>query len=125
MLFRYATRCGAKTFENVSVKSITFEPHSEDDWPREDKVANPGRPVTADWQTKDGQKGTISFDYLIDATGRAGIMSVKYLKNRRFNETFRNIALWGYYKNNTPPMVGTYRENQPISAGMVGKYVRN
>lgn len=87
------------------------------------KLANPGRPVSAEWKTKDGRVGTISFDYLVDATGRLGVLSTKYLKNRKYNESFRNIAIWGYFKGNIPPNQGTDRENQPISEGMRGKSI--
>ncbi|KAK2605281.1 hypothetical protein N8I77_008130 [Diaporthe amygdali] len=118
ILFRHAAESGAKAFENVSLKSINFEPCKHDGYVSEQKMANPGRPVSADWITKDGQSGTIRFDYLVDATGRAGIMSNKYLKNRKFNETFRNIALWGYYKGNIPSNPGTDRENVPTFEGM-------
>lgn len=122
ILFRHAAESGAKAFENVSLKSINFEPCKHDGYVTEQKLANPGRPVSADWLTKDGQSGTIRFDYLVDATGRAGIMSNKYLKDRKFNETFRNIALWGYYKGNIPPNPGTDRENVPTFEGMRGEY---
>nr|D7PI14.1 RecName: Full=Flavin-dependent halogenase gsfI; AltName: Full=Griseofulvin synthesis protein I [Penicillium aethiopicum]ADI24948.1 GsfI [Penicillium aethiopicum] len=118
ILFRHATKSGAKTFENVSLKSVNFEPYENDKFTSQDKLTNPGRPVSAEWKTKDGCSGTISFDYLVDATGRVGILSTKYLKNRKFNESFRNIAMWGYFKGNIPPSPGTDRENQPISEGM-------
>ncbi|KXG50018.1 Tryptophan halogenase [Penicillium griseofulvum] len=118
ILFRHATKSGAKTFENVSLKSVNFESYENDMFTSQHKLANPGRPVSAEWKTKDGCSGTISFDYLVDATGRVGILSTKYLKNRKFNESFRNIAMWGYFKGNIPPSPGTDRENQPISEGM-------
>ncbi|KAJ5144415.1 Tryptophan halogenase [Penicillium atrosanguineum] len=82
------------------------------------EVANPGRPVSAEWKAKDGRSGTMSFDYLVDATGRLGVLSTKYLKNRKYNESFKNIAIWGYFKGNVRPSPGTDRENQPISEGM-------
>jgi hypothetical protein len=40
----------------------------------------------------------IKFEYLIDASGRNGIKSNKYLKNRSFNEGLKNIANWTYWK---------------------------
>jgi flavine halogenase len=124
ILFRHAGKSGAKTFENVSLKSVNFESYEDNtEFISEHKLANPGRPVSANWSTKDGRTGTISFDYFVDATGRAGIISTKYLKNRKFNESFRNIAMWGYYSGNIPPNPGTDRENQPISEGMRGELV--
>jgi hypothetical protein len=46
-------------------------------------MANPGRSVSASWSRKDGTSGTINFDYLVDGSGRNGIISTKYLKNCR------------------------------------------
>jgi hypothetical protein len=122
LLFRHAGKSGAKTFENVSLKSVNFEPYENDMFTSNHKLANPGRPISAEWKTKDGRSGTISFDYLVDATGRLGVLSTKYLKNRKYNESFRNIAIWGYFKGNIPPSPGTDRENQPISEGMRGEF---
>lgn len=102
-----------------------FEPYSESEFTSiasDAKVINPGRPVSAQWSAKDGSSGTVKFDYLIDATGRAGLMATKYLKNRRVNAGLKNLAIWGYYKNNTVWAKGTDRENQPFFEGMRGMY---
>ncbi|KAJ7922291.1 hypothetical protein B0H13DRAFT_2230484 [Mycena leptocephala] len=58
-------------------------------------------------------KRSITFDYLVDASGRAGIMATKYLKNRYFNETLKNIACWAYWTSAGMYAVGTDRENAP------------
>ncbi|KAJ5318510.1 Tryptophan halogenase [Penicillium atrosanguineum] len=118
LIFRHAGKSGAKNFENVSLKSVNFEPYENDMFTSKHKLANPGRPVSAEWKAKDGRSGTMSFDYLVDATGRLGVLSTKYLKNRKYNESFKNIAIWGYFKGNVRPSPGTDRENQPISEGM-------
>lgn len=123
LLFRHAAKCGAKAFEEVKVTALDFEPSPDGDFasiPKDAKVINPGRPVSANWSLKDGSTGTIKFDYLIDATGRAGITATKYLKNRRVNAGLKNLAIWGYYKNNTVWAKGTDRENQPFFEGMRG-----
>jgi flavin-dependent dehydrogenase len=62
------------------------------------------RPVRASYLIRGenggpGQLGDISFDYMIDASGRNGVMSNHYLKNRRFHDVFKNIAIWGYWKD--------------------------
>ena len=58
------------------------------------------RPVSAQWTHKPSSRsGTITFDYLIDASGRAGLMSNRYLKNRRFNASLKNVAMWAYWRN--------------------------
>ncbi|KAK0486022.1 FAD binding domain-containing protein [Armillaria novae-zelandiae] len=57
--------------------------------------------------------GTTTFKYLIDASGRAGVMSTKYLKNRHFNRSLKNIAVWGYWKGVGTYGVGTKKEGSP------------
>lgn len=47
------------------------------------------------------------FDFLIDASGRAGLLSAQKFRNRRPHEIFRNVAIWGYWRGgrtlpNTP-----------------------
>lgn len=54
------------------------------------------------------------FDYLVDASGRNGIVSTKYLKNRRFNEGLKNIANWTYWKGAKRFNVGQPNENSPF-----------
>ena len=58
------------------------------------------RPISAQWtHGPSSQSGTITFDYLIDASGRAGLMSSRYLKNRRYNEGLKNVAMWAYWQD--------------------------
>ena len=84
LLLEHAKSQGVKVYEGTTIRSLTFDGE---------------RPRSAIWsQASDGKTGEISFDYLIDASGRAGIMSMHYLKNRRFHESFQNIALWGYWQ---------------------------
>jgi flavine halogenase len=86
-------------YEEVKVISLSFS------------ATDPSRPVSALWTTRscgpDGkpeeQKGETSFDYLIDASGRAGILSTQYLKNRYFNAALKNIACWGYVWQSVMP----------------------
>ncbi len=42
--------------------------------------------------------GEISFDYLVDASGRAGVVAMRYLKNRHYHNAFQNVAIWGYWE---------------------------
>ncbi|KAG5725691.1 hypothetical protein E4T56_gene7323 [Termitomyces sp. T112] len=57
--------------------------------------------------------GTTTFNYLIDATGRAGLLSTKYLKNRHYNASLKNLAVWGYWKGTTLYGAGTARQGSP------------
>lgn len=123
MLFRHAASLGAKCFENIKLDSVEFTADSPMHTPEEElssKVAtSAGTPVTAHWRSRDGSaSGDISFDYMIDATGRAGVLSTKYLKNRRFNEGLKNLAIWGYFKDAGRYAVGTDRESAPFFEGM-------
>jgi flavin-dependent dehydrogenase len=59
-----------------------------------------GTPVSASWSQKEGgATGTIRFQYLVDATGRAGLVSTKYAKNRKYNQGLKSIAVWGYWES--------------------------
>lgn len=85
LLLEHAKSQGVKVYEGTTIRSLSFDGD---------------RPRSATWsQGVDGKTGEIRFDYLIDASGRAGIMSTHYLKNRHFHEAFQNIALWGYWQN--------------------------
>jgi hypothetical protein len=63
------------------------------------------RPVCVDWEVKQsdngdrGRQGSTRFEYLIDASGRNGVMANHYLNNRKYHKIFQNIAVWGYYRN--------------------------
>lgn len=90
-LMDHAASLGAKVFQGVEVRSLNFD--------------NNGRPFCAQWQQKmgkdelPGESGEIAFDYLIDASGRWGVMSNHYLRNRRYHKVFQNVAIWGYWEN--------------------------
>ncbi|KAJ7183443.1 putative halogenase, partial [Mycena filopes] len=101
LLLRHAAKCGVAVCEGVKVTKLNFN--------------GTNTPVSAEWETKDQRRGTLKFEYLVDASGRHGIMSTQYLHNRRFNKALRNVACWGYWKNTskyTPPNF-TNRENAP------------
>ena len=112
ILFKHAKKRGAKAFDGVRVSSVSFE-----------KEGDPtSRPVRATYSRKsDGATGEISFQYIVDASGCAGIMSSKYLKNRTYNKSLKNIAWWGYWKGTSPYAPGTPRENAPFFEALRGK----
>ncbi|KAF5319249.1 hypothetical protein D9619_008329 [Psilocybe cf. subviscida] len=103
LLLRHSQECGAKVYEKTRVLELTFE---------DDDEGQPIRPIGANYVCG-GQSGSISFDYLIDASGSKGIMSTKYLRNRKMNQTLHNIACWGYWTGGGTYMPGTYRHNAP------------
>ena len=110
LVFRHAGECGAETFDETRVTDIQFE----------NLDSNP-RPISATYKRKDGQTGNISFDYLIDASGRAGLVSDKILKTRKFNQSLKSVAVWGYWEGTKQYAPGTSRENAPYFEAMNGK----
>jgi len=94
VLLRNAATQGANVIEGAKVTRIVFEGD---------------RPVSADWVRRgDDTVHTVRFDFIIDASGRAGVLAQQHLGLRRQHEIFRNIAIWSYWKGacllpNTPP----------------------
>ncbi|KAK3394798.1 hypothetical protein B0H63DRAFT_461993 [Podospora didyma] len=112
-MFRHAGENGARIFDAVQVKSIVFE--DETQVPEGEPNLAPGRPVAATYLIKETKEtGQIAFDYVIDASGRIGILSTKYMKNRRYNQGLKNVANWGYWKGCGKYAPGTTRENSPF-----------
>ncbi|KAK4200409.1 tryptophan 2-halogenase, partial [Triangularia verruculosa] len=112
LMLQHAGESGAKTFDGVQVLSLQFE--SPTLVPEGEPNLNPDRPVTATYLIKSsGTKGTIDFDYIVDASGRAGLLSTKYMKNRRYNQGLKNVAVWSYWTGCGRYAPGTTRENSP------------
>lgn len=128
ILFRHAEASGAKIFDKTKVESIEFEPSitnfhtngAETDGSGS-AVKNPGKPVSATWTRKDGSFGSIAFQYVVDASGRRGILSTKYLKNRKFNQNLKNVANWGYWQGGGTYAIGTEKEGSPYFEALLGK----
>ncbi|KAJ7730742.1 putative halogenase [Mycena metata] len=99
ILLRNASENGVRVHEGISVKTIEFS------------LDNPKQPVSATWKSDTGIAGVVKFKWLVDASGRNGIMSTKYLKNRKFNHALRNVAMWGYWSGAGMYAPGTRREN--------------
>ncbi|KIJ26246.1 hypothetical protein M422DRAFT_91527, partial [Sphaerobolus stellatus SS14] len=99
VMFRHAAKQGVKTFDGTRVDAIQFEGEPDS-----------SRPISASWANKEGETGQIAFDWLVDASGRAGIMSTKYLQNRKMRESLRNVAVWGYWKDVKLYGKGTIKE---------------
>ena len=114
----HARECGASVYELTRVNSIEFSTDSRPtfvSWTQTiptDLDSNHSSPKVI--------TGTTSFSYLIDASGRTGVMSTSYLKNRHFNAALKNIALWGYWRNVDRYGVGTPREGAPWFEALTG-----
>ncbi|MGW7519988.1 tryptophan 7-halogenase [Streptomyces sp. NPDC054796] len=95
ILLRHAQEQGVEVVEGAHVKDVVFDGD---------------RPVSAKWvDTRRGnaQRET-GFDFLIDASGRSGVLSAQKFRNRRAHEIFRNVAIWSYWDagellEGTPP----------------------
>jgi flavin-dependent dehydrogenase len=121
MLFRHAGESGAKIFDGVKVNSVEFVEGHAGNVQKDSDLPDIGRPVSATWSQNDGTSGTINFGYLVDASGRAGIVSTKYMKNRKYNKGLKNIANWAYWEGAEPYGVGTPQEGQPYFEALDGK----
>jgi flavine halogenase len=116
LLFRHAAKSGVKAFDGVKVNSVEFTPSPISN-------SGPGRPVSASYTRKsDGAHGVVKFDYIIDASGRVGILNTKYLKNRMYNQGLKNIANWAYWKATGKYGQGTARENSPYFEALKGMF---
>ncbi|XRM44975.1 hypothetical protein ABZX51_008076 [Aspergillus tubingensis] len=115
ILLRHAEQSGATVFDGVKVQALGFAPTiSNTDTKQEGQDQDLSRrPVSATWnRRKDGSTGTIHFEYLVDASGRTGLMSNRYMKTRIHNKQLQSMALWGYWRG-----AGTYGpgEGDPFS----------
>ena len=112
LLLEHASELGAKVRQNTKVVSLEFD---END-----------KPVSATYSHRPSQDventvgGKITFEYLVDATGRAGLMSTKYLKNRNFTDSLKNIAVWGYWAGAGSYGEGTTRAGAPWFEALTG-----
>jgi flavin-dependent dehydrogenase len=65
------------------------------------------RPCAATWRDASRTRsGKIRFRWLIDASGRAGLLANRYLKTRRYNQGFQNVAAYSYWKGAQRPQRG-------------------
>lgn len=83
VLLDHARDSGVKVHEACAVRRIEFEAD---------------RPVAVEWQAESGATGFDECDYLVDASGRAGVIAAQRGLRRRVHEVFRNVAIWGYWK---------------------------
>jgi flavin-dependent dehydrogenase len=107
----HAEITGAQVFQSTKVASLNFSGE---------------RPISAEWtHGPSSQSGTITFDYLVDASGRAGLMSSRYLKNRRFNDTLKNVAMWTYWQDADLSASSDRAEGAIYNEALTGKVLLN
>ncbi|WP_211232313.1 NAD(P)/FAD-dependent oxidoreductase [Embleya scabrispora] len=94
ILLDHARDQGARVVEEATVQEVEFED---------------GRPVAVRWKGPDGQQSErLACSWVIDASGRAGVLSQQTFRNREHHKVFQNVAVWGYWKGGktlpaTPP----------------------
>ncbi|KAG2353367.1 hypothetical protein BDR07DRAFT_1556706 [Suillus spraguei] len=101
LLLDHAASCGAKVFEQMSVRSLRFS------------TTESSRPVAAELATLCGWRKRRDFVRLSCRCIRAGLMSTKHLRNRHVNASLKNIALWGYWTGAGSYGVNTTRDGAP------------
>lgn len=86
-LLDHAREVGARVCQGLEVREIQFN--------------DEGRPVAAVVAPSElkGHEQTLAFDYLVDASGRNGLLVTKYLHNRYYHDAFKNVAVYGYWKD--------------------------
>lgn len=123
LMLQHAADCGAKIFTTTRVTSLQFAPNgvtvdSVESVP--DNVSHSlGQPVSATWASRE-DCGAIRYKYLVDATGRSGIVSTKYMKNRKMNTALKDAATWGYWSGCSVFGEGTHMENDPYFEAIKG-----
>lgn len=85
LLLNHARDNGVQVSEQVTARSVAFS----------------GQRPTAVSCVRDGEAAPFvldNFDYLVDASGRNGLLNAQHFRNRRRHEVFRNVAVWGYWR---------------------------
>jgi len=83
ILFEHARAVGARATDRTAVTDVEFDG---------------GRPVAAKVRRPGGSVERIEFDHLVDATGQSGLLSARYHRDRRAEETFANVAVGTYFR---------------------------
>lgn len=83
ILLRNASKQGAEVIEGATVRKVIFE----------------GERAVAAELTRQGDDviHTVEFDYVIDASGRKGMLSQQHFNMRQQHEVFQNVAVWSYW----------------------------
>ncbi|MFD9061164.1 NAD(P)/FAD-dependent oxidoreductase [Kitasatospora purpeofusca] len=85
LLLENAAAKGVSVRHGITAKTVAFTAE--------------GRPSSVRCVTDDGTEVTYDgFDFLIDASGRTGLLSAQHFRNRTPHTFFRNVAIWGYWK---------------------------
>ncbi|MFD5324900.1 NAD(P)/FAD-dependent oxidoreductase [Streptomyces sp. NPDC127092] len=87
-LLDHARDQGVRVHEETAVRAVEFD--------------DEGRATAGEWISAAGHQGVTSFRYVVEASGRAGLLTARQLRTRRFHDAFRNVATWGYWRGAKP-----------------------
>jgi flavin-dependent dehydrogenase len=83
LLLEHAWENGVSVRTGVAAKSVEFDGE---------------RPVAVHCRPKSGEDYVIDdFDFLVDASGRHGLLSMRHFHDREPLQNLRNVATWGYW----------------------------
>lgn len=84
ILLKNAREQGAEVIERATVTNV---------------IMDGDRPTAVEWTVHgDDTIHTTEFDFLVDASGRAGVLAKKGLLQREQLPGFRNVAVWSYWE---------------------------
>lgn len=87
VLLRHAQESGVSVRTGVHAGTVEFDG---------------ARPTAVHCRTKDGDVFVIDdFDFLVDASGRHGLLSSRHFGDRRSLQNLRNVAVWDYWTGAT------------------------
>lgn len=85
LLLDHARESGVRVSTGVAARAVRFEGD---------------RPAAVECAPREGEPYVIDdFDFLIDATGRYGLLSNRHFGDRESLANLRNVAIWGYWEN--------------------------
>ncbi|KAK1142976.1 hypothetical protein N8T08_007217 [Aspergillus melleus] len=123
LLFQHARECGARAVDGIRVDALQF---THADAPGADSHSyceslGFTRPVSATYTRKsDGRTGSINFQYVVDASGRARMINTKCRKDHQYSKMLKNTAHWTYWSGTEMYAVGTSCENSPYFEALHG-----
>ncbi len=78
-------------------------------------------PISATWKNvATGQTGQTKFDWLVDASGRNGVLS-RALNLRKYNQSLKNVAHWGYWTETQEHKHPACKVQPPFFEALQGK----
>ncbi len=99
LLLKHSQESGAKVFQQVAVKKVDF--------------GDENRPVIhfTDKRGEENRQGTISCQYVIDATGHSSLLAQQFGARQTISAEMNFLSIWGYFNNSR--YAGVDRKSYP------------